>query len=878
MLICSVAYAQKAPTKSKKNKKTAVTKPVTPPDTITKVVPNDTIPFWANDRVYFDPMDTVQNIRISKSALDKEVKYSADDSMPYNAETRTIYLYRNAQVDFGEMQLKADFIKIELDKNLMTAIGTKDSSGRIRGKPVFTESGTEYKAEIIKYNFKTKKGILSELWTKEGDGYIHGSNVKRNEDNNFGVKYAKYTTCEDEHPHYFIGALKLKVIPNDKIVTGPANLWIEDVPTILAIPFGMFSIKKGQKSGIIIPQYGNSADRGYFLRNGGYYFALGDYHDLQLTGDIFSNGSWAGRSFYRYTNRYHYTGSLGFNYNYNKFGNEEDPDFRLSKDFQLSWLHRSDPKARPNSNFSANVNIVSNEYLANNSYVPQNIVANQLNSSVAYNKGFKNGKHNLSTTARMSQNTYTHDVSISFPDITYTVSSFAPFKPKYKNTADKWYENITTNYNLQFRNDLVTKDSILFQRWGNESGNALQMFLDSSTRFGMLHTIPIQTSFKVMKFYTLSASVSLNDYMYYKTVRRDTTGSTFAYGFENAISYSSRLGLSTRYYGMAQFSKGKLKAIRHVITPTLDFTYAPDFGDPSFGYYKTYKNSAGQDIRYSIFENGIFGGPGIGRQGNIGFAMDNNLELKLTPGKKDTTNTDRKVQIFESIRAGASYNIFADSLQLSVISLSGRTRLFKNVSINGSAALDPYYNQITSINGYEYVTRVNTFYWDKNKSLGIITNANIGLGASFSPEMFGKKTNKRNHYDGELRYINDFPTDYYDFNIPWNLSMNYTVSYYKYQTLNNPTGTNYVQTINFNGDVNVTKNWKVGYSSGYDFREKKITFTSIDFVRNLHCWEFKLNWIPIGPRQSFLFTINVKSSLLQDLKMTRRKDWYDRSL
>lgn len=880
MLNCSIGYAQKANPKSTKKPKAPSTKVIK--DTPLVNVKADTVPQWMTDTVYIDPLDTAYSVRISKSAPDKGGKYTARDSMPYDAVNRVLYLYGDASVDFGDMNLKAEQIKIEFEKNLVIAYGIKDSMGIFKGKPVFKQGGSEYKAELIKYNLKSKKGYLSNIITKEGEGYVHGSDVIRNEENNFGVKNAKYTTCEDEHPHYFIGALKIKVIPNKKIITGPANLWIADVPTILAVPFGIFPLKKGQSSGLIIPQYGNSLDRGYFLRNGGYYFALGDHHDLQLTGDIYSNTSWAGRGMYRYTTKYRFSGNLALNLAYNKFGNEEDPDFRKSNDFQLSWLHRVDPKARPYTNFSANVNIASSSYLANNSYVAQNIVTNQLNSSISFSKGSRSGRYNFSTNARMSQNTRTRDVSVSLPDMTFSVSSFAPFKPAYKNTADKWYENITTNYIVQFRNELNTKDSILFQNWGGESRSNLQKFLDTATRYGMYHSIPVQTSFKLFKYYTLSAGVSFNDYMYFKTIRKDTFNNSVRnineFGFENALTYSTRLGLSTRYYGMAQFTKGGLKAIRHVITPTVDFTYVPDFGDSKYGYYRTYKNSAGQDVKYSIFESGIYGGPGSGKQGNIGFAIDNNLELKIKPAKSDTTKTDRKIQIFESIRASAYYNMFADSMNLSTISISGRTRIFKNISINGSAQLDPYINLTEGATGSRYIRRINKFYLNEKQYAGVITNANVGVSAGFNPQMFGKKTTHRPGYEGELRYMNDFPGDYYDFSIPWSFNVNYTITYNKYANLNSTEISKYIQTMNFNGDINLTKNWKIGYSSGYDIQNNELTFTSVDFIRNIHCWEFKLNWIPIGSRQSFLFTINVKSSLLQDLKMTRRRDWYDRIL
>jgi len=877
LIMCGFVYAQNAPSKKPKTPKPRQQKQVKPPvsrDTAT-IVPLDS-PDTEPEVSDFDPMDTVQ-MRKSPNALDSKVKYYARDSTPYDAVNKVFYLYGNAKVVNEDMTLEADLIKVDLSKNLVTAMGTQDSSGNVIGRPLYKQGTQEYRAGVIKYNFKTKKGYLSEFRTQEGEGYIHGQDVAKDADNTFGIKDAKYTTCNLEHPHFYIAATKIKVIPDKKIVTGPADLVIADVPTPLMLPFGIFPIKKGQSSGVVIPTYGSSDNRGYFLRDGGYYFGLGDHADLRLTGDFYTNTSWAAREGFRYASRYRFAGDLGFNYAYNKFGESTDPGYNTSKDFQLSWNHRSDPKAIPGTSFTANVNLVSHSYLANNSYVPQNIVSNQVVSSVSYNRGFKNGRYNFSTNARVSQNIQTRDVAISFPDFTFTVSSFAPFKPKYKSVADKWYENITTNYTASFRNEVNTRDSILFRNW---KGSEFLNFYDTAGRFGMIHTLPVQTSFKVLKYYTLSTSVTMNEYWYLQTIRKDTTGGIVhnrnVSGFERAFTYTPRVGLSTRYYGTKSFSKGKIAAVRHVVTPTLDFSYSPDYSTSSWGYYRSYTDATGKEVKYSIFERGIVGGPGMGRQGNIGFALDNNVEMKVR-GSKDSAQKETKIQIFESLRAGAAYNIFADSLNLSKISLSGRTKLFKNISVNATANLDPYVNHITNVNGYNVVTRLNKFYYKEYGKPGIITDGNIGLNASFNKETFKRKTSSNNMFEGELKYINELPEDYYDFTIPWNLTVNYTISYNRYNNLNSSTR-NYVQTLNFYGDFNLTSNWKIGYTSGYDLQNKQITFTSIDFIRQLHCWEFKLNWIPIGVRQSFLFTINVKSSLLQDLKMTRRRDWFDRRI
>jgi len=844
------------------------------------IVPPDTLAIL--DSVEFDPMDTVI-MRVSKSAITKKVVYNAKDSMPYDAENNIFYLYNEASVIQDDLDLKANFIEIDIGKNLMTAKGTTDTAGKITGKPVFNQGGTEYKADLIKYNIKSKKGYLSEFRTKEGEGYIQGEEVVKSADNTFGVDDAKYTTCNLEHPHYYIGADKIKVIPEKKIITGPANLIIEDVRTPLFLPFGIFSIKRGQASGVIVPSYGNARDRGYFLRDGGYYFGLGEKADYTIKGSFYANTSWEIKNGLRYNNRYQYGGNLQFSYADNKLGEITDVDYQRLKNFLFTWTHNSDAKARPGTTFAANVNVASinnagSSYLQLNSYNPNNIVTNQLNSTINFGKSLKGGKYNFATTASMSQNTQTRDMVVSFPDFTFNVSSFNPFLAKRKVAPDKWYENITINYRSTFKNRVNTKDSILFQPFTRAE---FVNFLDTAASFGVFHEAPIQTSFKVLKFYTLSASVTLNEYWYLKTVTKEIRDGSIVTnnvdGFERAFTYTPRVGLTTRIYGLKNFRKGKIAAVRHVINPTVDFTYSPDYADSRFGYYKSITDPTGREIKYSIFERGINLGPSLGQQGNIGFGVDNNLELKVRRGK-DTAQKEEKVQIFESFSVTSSYNLLADSLHLNIFRINARTRLFKNISVNGIVAVDPYENRITELNGFKTVNRFNNFYATNQRQLGIITEGNLGIGATFNKDSFKKLTSKKESDEAELKYINDSPEDYYNFNIPWNLSVNYTIQYRKFQSLNAPNLSDFFQTVNVSGDINLTSNWKVGYTSGYDIKNKELTFTSIDFIRLLHCWEFKLNWIPIGLRQSFLFTINVKSSLLQDLRTTRRRDWFDKRI
>lgn len=873
--MCSVVYAQKTVKPKKPLPKPVVIQRADTLPQITNTIP----PTVEEEPEEIDPLDTVP-LREARSALKTKVKYHAEDTIIYDAQTQVVHLYGDAKVEYEDITLTAAYIRIELDKTLIHANGMPDSSGKLSGTPIFNQAGTEYKVQRVSYNYKSKKGYLSELRTKEGDGYVRGTDVIRSPDNEYGIQRSYYTTCDYDTPHYHIQAARLKIIPNKKIVTGPANLRIEGMPTPLVIPFGIFSIKKGQSSGIIIPTYGNSDNRGFFLRNGGYYFGLGPKADYALTGDIYSQGSWALNNFLRYSSRYRFNGDIGISYVNNKFGNLEDPTYYTSKDLRVNWRHNVDPKARPGTIFSANVNYVSNNYLANNSYVPTNILANQILSSVSYAKSFANGKYNLSTSGAMSQNLQSRVLTITLPAVAFTVSSFNPFKAPSKPTAEKWYENITANYTLNFRNQLNTYDSLLFGV--NRRRGEFARYYDTAGQYGMQHILPIRTSFKLFKFYTLSLATQLSETWYMQSVNKEVVNgqvvTNMEQGFARAFTYLPSASLTTAYYGMKTFKGDGIKAIRHVIRPTVGMNYSPDYSKPSWGYYKTYTDTLGRQIKYSRFERGIFGGPGTGEQGNINFSVDNNIEMKAMRGK-DTARKEEKIQIFERFLISSAYNLLADSLNLAPVTFNAGTKLFGNINLNADATLDPYKNVIyTTATGFKSYYRVNEFYTKSNK-LGIFTQGSLGLTSTFTPGTFKKKSEEQQKKRAEeLRYIGDNPEDYYDFNIPWTLNINYTVQYSRYNNLNNPLLSNYIQTLGVGGDVTLTKNWKIAASSGYDFQSKQITFTTVDFVRDLHCWTFKLTWIPVGFRQSFFFQINVKAAALQELKLTKRREWFDRAL
>ncbi len=835
---------------------------------------NDPDSLLNKDSIQKDTLDLDSNyLPRTSSAIKSSVHYKAKDSIVYSTEHKTLILYNAAQIVFEDLDMKSARIKIDLNDNTVNAVGVEDSTGKKINTPVFKQGDAEYKIEEVTFNYETKRGYMKAFKTQEGDGFIKGERVKRDEYNNFYLRDSYYSTCSEDPPHFSIEASRLKVIPGRQVITGPANLVIEGVKTPLFVPFGIFPLKRGQQSGVIIPSYGNTLGRGYFLRQGGYYFGLGDHADIALMGDIYTNLSWSLGTRINYAYRYRFSGNFATNYTLYKEGLPEDKNYNKTSQFMLTWGHNLDPRAKPGTSFRADVNLVGNQYLAYNTYTTSNTAFNSnINSSISYSKAFGKGKYNLSTNARASQNTLTRDLSVTLPDLTLSAASFQPFKPGWKPTAEYWYEKISINYQGVFQNYLNTKDTLLFK---NRSNADLKSFLDSVMRNGARHSTSIQNSVNVFKYYTLSVGADYSENWTFKTIRKewDTAQKRVIIRnvneFGRSYQYSFRGGVNTRFYGLVNFKKGRLKAIRHVVNPDASFTYIPDFGNPSFGFFQKYQlDSIGNTAEYSKFENSLFGGPGRGRQGNINFGLDNNIEIKWLKGK-DTSEKVEKIKIFESIRASASYNIFADSLNLSTIPISFRTTLLKTISLNGGATLDPYVNIVSEKNGFKTYTRINKFYLNEQSKLGIISNAFMGMSASFSPEMFKRKDKTK----AEALKKEMLAKGFAEFNMPWSLSVSYNVNYNKFST----PGQEYTQYLIFNGNINPSKNWFVNFNSGYDFNLKKISHLGIDLRRDLHCWQFTFAWTPLSAygNQYFIFNINVKSSTLHDLKYPKRKDWFD---
>jgi hypothetical protein len=828
--------------------------------------------FPGDDSVKKDTLTPTANV--SPSGVKSKIKYTARDSMFFDVVNEKLYLYGDAKVDYEDITLTADYIEINYTDHTVYAEGYKDSLGNpLRdsvgdyiGLPVFTQGSEKFFSHTITYNFDTKKGKIGIVTTKEGDGYIHGEVVKKDEANNFYIRNGRYTTCDKDTPDYFIQASRLKVIQNNKIITGPAYLVIEDVPFPIAVPFGIFPSKSGRSSGIIIPTYGDSPSQGFYLQKGGYYFGLSDYMDLALRGDIYTYGSWELDASSQYINRYHYTGNFDIKYSYTQTGDPEVPStFSSSRSYFITWNHTQDPKANPGSVFSAKVNFGSTSFFQNTLSTGSEFLTNTFASSISYQKDFIGTPFHFSADITHSQNDQTKEIDLTAPDLTFTMSSIYPFKSANSVGEQKWYEKIGISESSVLQNNLTTYDSVPFKSLGI-----------ASFANGVEHTIPLSTSFKVMKYFTLTPTLSWTDRWYLQSITEHFYGNTDSvvtdtvHGFRRAGDGSASANLSTTIYGMYNFRHGDIVAIRHVMTPSISFTYRPDFSTPNWGYYNTIKstNDTPMTRTYSYYQNGIYGAPSQGKVQAIGFNLDNNLEMKVKT-HTDTSEGTKKIKLLESLSINGSYNYVADSLKLSHIALQGRTTLFDKVNISASTTLDPYFHDTLGQD-------INKYQITNGGKLGTLTNANITCSFNLNPAAFKSQTTTKGTPD-ELAAINKHPNDYVDFKIPWSLNVSYGM-YYTKNLASGVTTPETSQTLNFSGDLKLTPKWKIGFTSGYDFVAHDLTYTSLTFYRDLHCWEMHLNWVPFGSHQSYSFQLNVKSSILQDLKLVKKKDWYDNTI
>ncbi len=808
-------------------------------------------------------------IPVAKDPLEHDVDYEAEDSINFDITQNKAFLYGNAKVLYGDISLDADYIVFDWGKKLITAEGTLDSNGSLKGTPVFVEAGKTYNAERMVYNYDSKKGKIYKILTEEGGGYVHGEEVKKNEKDEMFIKNAKYTTCNLEDPHFYMRISKLKVIPDKQIVAGPSIMEIEKVPTPLAIPFGIFPINKKQASGILFPTYGFSTGQGYYLRDGGYYFGISDRFDLQLRGDIYSRGSWGLGGTARYVKRYKYDGSTTLRYTVNKVGIPESPNYSETPNFKIKSDFRVDDKRWPNAGFDMNVDIQTRGFARSNSYSQNQYLNNELSSGINYRKTFAGTPFSANVNFRHNQNLQTGVLNLTLPDAALVMRTVYPFKRKIQVGDKKWYEKVGVNYRMEEKNRLSTYDSLLF-----EDPNIIQEF-----QTGFKNSVTMNFgSYKLFNYFNLGIlpNLSFNEYTYFKTIEKiyDTTTQSVVTNDIQGLKSSRDIrglstNLSTNLYGMVAFKRGKVRAIRHVLTPTLAARYDIDFTDPKWGYFETVQtDSLGSTTTYSRFEGGIVGSPNQREFGGIDFSLNNNLTAKIF-SKKDTLSDDnlKKISILDQFNLNTSYNVIADSLNWSPIVLRATTKLFNKININLTQNLDPY---VTVVNAGGTGTRINTSMWEDRKKLFRVTSTDLAVNTSL-------KSNPRTvneNVEEATSLVNQYPDEYIDFNIPWDLNLGY-----KLRINNTFIGGVDTQIITNNITIgtnfSITPKWKISVQSGYDFTDKQITATNIGIYRDLHCWEMSFNIIPFGALQSYNFTIKPKSSVLQDLKLTRKRDWFD---
>ena len=826
---------------------------------------------------------------IAKPMLEDIITYSAQDSIIPDFENQKMYMYKNGVVNYQSIELKADYIMLDLVTKEVYAEGLPDSTGAIVGTPIFKDGEEEFESKTLRYNFETQKGIILDVKTSQGDGFVHSELTKKISTDAFVLKKGKYTTCDAEHPHFYLRMTRAKVISNKKIITGPAYMVLEDFPIYFPmIPFGYFPNSTTYTSGILVPTYGEELGRGFFLREGGYYWAANDHFDLALRGDIYSKGSWATKLHTNYKVRYKYNGSFDFSYNLNKYSEEPLPDFKITKGFSVTWSHAQDSKANPNRTFSANVNLSTSSFDKENSYVNnsrsvENYLQTQKSSSISYSKKFENSPFNMSLNMRHSQNSRDTTISLSLPELTFNMSKINPFKVKNRIGSVKWYEKISFSYSGNIKNSIsnVKEKEILKQSLVRDWQNGWQ------------HSIPISLpSFNFFKFINMSPSFNYSERWYtnYIDKRYDPTYNNplsgqpehviadTIYGFRRNYNYSYSLSSSTNIYGMYVMSNpnSRIKSLRHKITPSLSFSYTPDFGQKKFRFWDSYIDGQGNEQYYNRFERGVFGSSGRGESGAISLTINNNLEAKVlevsdTIASKDEKAKFKKVKIID-VGFSTSYNMIADSFKLSPFNLNARTTI-KGVSVNMGANMNPYMVNNKGIVYDEYV-------WNHLKGLnklGRLTNANLSFGMNFESKKDKKEEEGNKNEPEEEKQLREDEVQYIDFNIPWSFRFDYSLYYNNsfQPDVNGKIKPTINQSLNLGGRLSLTDKWQMDMNTNFDIQAMKFSFTTVNVTRTLHCWSMSFNFVPFGERKSYSFNLSASSAMLRDLKISKQSSWRD---
>ncbi|MBK8580349.1 MAG: LPS-assembly protein LptD [Flavobacteriales bacterium] len=793
--------------------------------------------------------------------LGDEVKYSARDSMRYDVALQTVYLFGAAKVEYGDVVLQADRILLDLAKNEVQAFGTLDSTGNPAGAPTFTQGGQDVTADSIRYNFDTKEGLIKEVRTQESQLYALARVSKRHANGEIHSLGGRLTTCDRPHPHYQFAVSRMIVIPDDKIVAGPAYMKIGKIPTPLVVPFGLFPNHKGGSAGLLIPSWGTSDQYGLYLLNGGYYLPLGDNFDEQLTADIYSRGSWGLRSVTRYKQRYRFSGSMDLQYSDKLNSIQEYPDFSEQRTFFIRWNHLLDPKASLTDRFNASVNAGSSQNFTNNfNSTTQDYLSNTFQSNITWNHLWTGKPYSLSVGARHSQNTLNRTFDVTLPSVNFNVQRFFPgtWFGKPAAGAPKWYENIGVTWSSVFENRLnTTEDQISIANIPN---------LLDRMRNGVRHTGTVSTSFKTRAF-TLNPQLNITDRTYFDALRKtyvqatDTLLTDTVAGINNTFDWSIGATATSKLYGMYVFRGGRLKQIRHVITPSAALTYLPGNDTRIFGPY----GPSGAESSYSPYDIGIYGTPNPNASGLVSLGLVQSLEGKVLSKKPDAKGEAvmKKLKLLDYLGINANYDLLKDSVRWSPVSTAARTRLFNFLDLNVAAAFDPY---ATNALGQ----RINRSARTADGALAHLTNANAALGFELQSKRYGKPLAGSSSDDQVVAEADPSKGAKVNFSIPWHVRVNYSWSMARAYQVAEYTEQQ-TQSVLFSGDLNILKYWKLGFSSGYDMEAGEWTPTSLNLYWDLHCWEFNANVIPLGVRKSFTFRINVKASVLHDLKYELRK-------
>lgn len=860
--------------------------------------------------------DTTRKRKMTKSSLDAKLEHAAEDSVVIDNVNKITYLYGKARVIYQDFELDADYIRFDSKNNLIFARGVKNKNGKYVGRPIFKMQGQGSSvADSLAYNTKSGKGDVYGVYTAQEGGFFSGGKTRKQPDNEVHVSGTTFSTCNLPEPHFGIHITK-GIATENQIITGPVYMEFERVPLPLALPFAFFPKPNKKSSGILLPTPGEDATRGFFLQGGGYYLALNDYWDAKLTGDLYTNGSYNVNLLTNYTKRYKYNGNFNLAYASTRNGLEGTPEYTPQKSFRIMWSHTQNANLHPGTTFSASVNAGTSSHYrinpGNSRYDFNQIADNQLNSSITYGKVFgPNNMFNFAASLNHSQRTTDRSVNLTLPQITLNMTSLNPFDRKDRVGEQKWYQKINVGYSMQAQNTVNSTEDQLFKQGG------LNRF-----RNGMSHSIPINLSLNVLKYLNFTSGGDYTERWHLQTINKrqisrsigDSVAIDTVNGFKRAGNYSLRVGFTTKVYGKKLFSKkGWLHGIQHVITPSINFSYSPDFSSDRFSYYKDLqyftddirpgrsiptgefvRDQQGRVQRYSIFENSVYGGPGMGKQAAIGFNFDNTVEIKVR-NRKDTTGTgDKKIAILQGLTFSSSYNFVQEQKKLAPVSFNGRSQFTEKLGISFYGSLSPYLVENvarTSGTGINQTTsyaleEVDKYVWNHGK-LPRLTSLNFSFGYSLNPEALKRRNENLNQANQQanqmvrtpaqneaLAAVSRDPNAFVDFNIPWNFTFAYSFDY------RNPTGfrgnKSITNTLTFNGDFNLTPKWKIQFNSGIDFSNKGLAPTSFAIYRDLHCWDFSANWVPFGPYRSYSIDIRVKASILQDLKLSKRQGYQTR--